>query len=203
MKLTGIPSGFAKLDEMTSGMRGGELLTLAARPPMGKTMLAMSIAVNAAKTGHAVGVFSLEMSTEGLVLRMLLREAKIPYQKIKDSSISPDEWIELTNTASELSKTKLFLDDSQPLNIIELCEKIRKLKKEQDIELIIIDYIQLINGLWRGRSLKALCKELNISVVAISEFDDLYNNDDGFINEDGIEQAGDIIFSIYRDKEKV
>ena len=215
--LTGIPSGFAKFDEMTSGMQRGDLLILAARPSMGKTTLAMNIAINAAKAGHAVGVFSLEMSAEQLVLRMLSSESKIPHQKIRNASISSDEWIELTSTAGQLSETKIFLDDSPALNIMELRAKARKLKAKSNIELLVIDYLQLIRGGMRyenrtqeiseiSRSLKALSKELDIPVLALSQLSrQLESRMDkrpqlSDLRESGaIEQDGDVIFFVYRD----
>jgi len=215
--LTGLPSGFAKLDEMTSGLQRGDLLILAARPSMGKTTLAMNIAVNAAKAGHAVGVFSLEMSAEQLVLRMLSSEAKIPHQKIRNATITSDEWIELTSTAGQLSETKMFLDDTPALSIMELRAKARKLKAKSGIDLLVIDYLQLIRGSSKyenrtqeiseiSRSLKALAKELDIPVLALSQLSrQLESRMDkrpqlSDLRESGaIEQDGDVIFFVYRD----
>lgn len=215
--VTGIPSGFSTFDEMTSGMQRGDLLILAARPSMGKTALALNIALNAWHHGHAVGVFSLEMSSEQLVLRMLSAEAQIPHQKIRNAMVSSEEWIELTNTAAQLADAKVFIDDSPSINIMELRAKARKLKAQANIDLLVIDYLQLINSHQRhenrtqeissiSRSLKALAKELDIPVLALSQLSrSLESRMDkrpmlSDLRESGaIEQDGDVIFFIYRD----
>jgi len=215
--VTGIPSGFTKFDEMTSGMQRGELLILAGRPSMGKTILGMNMAVNAAREGHSVGIFSLEMSAEQLVLRMLSSESKIPHQKIRNASITSEEWLELTNTAGRLAEAKIFIDDSPSLSILELRAKARKLKAKSDINLLVIDYLQLIHGSGRhenrtqeiseiSRSLKALAKELSIPILALSQLSrQLESRMDkrpqlSDLRESGaIEQDGDVIFFIYRD----
>jgi len=215
--VTGVPSGFHQFDEMTSGMQRGDLLILASRPSMGKTTLAMNIAVNAAKAGFPVGVFSFEMSSEQLVLRMLSSESKIPHHRIRNALISSDEWVELTNTAAQLAEVKMYIDDTPSLTILELRAKARKLKSQRDIKLLIIDYLQLIRGGgWYenrtqeiseiSRSLKALAKELDIPVLALSQLSrQLENRMDkrpllADLRESGaIEQDGDVIFFIYRD----
>lgn len=215
--VTGIPSGFAGFDKMTSGMQRGDLLILAARPSMGKTAFALNMALNAWHAGHSVGVFSLEMSSEQLVLRMLSSESNIPHQKIKNASVSSDEWMELTNTAAKLAEAKIFIDDTPSLNIMELRAKARKLKAQADIKLIVIDYLQLINSHVRhenrtqeisaiSRGLKALAKELGIPILALSQLSrSLETRMDkrpmlSDLRESGaIEQDGDVIFFIYRD----
>ena len=215
--VTGIPSGFMAFDQMTSGMQRGDLLILAARPSMGKTALALNIAINAWHHGHAVGIFSLEMSSEQLVLRMLSTEAQIPHQKIRNASVSSEEWIELTNTAAQLAEAKIYIDDSPSLNIMELRAKARKLKAQANIELLVIDYLQLINSYQHhenrtqeisaiSRALKALAKELDIPVLALSQLSrSLESRMDkrpmlSDLRESGaIEQDGDVIFFIYRD----
>ena len=215
--VTGIPSGFAKFDEMTSGMQKGDLLILAARPSMGKTALALNIAMNAWHSGANIGVFSLEMSSEQLVLRMLSAESQIPYQKIRNAAVTSDEWMDLTNTAAVLADAKIFIDDSPGLSILELRAKARKLKSQANIQLLVIDYLQLINSTSRyenrtqeisaiSRSLKALAKELNIPVLALSQLSrSLEGRMDkrpmlSDLRESGaIEQDGDVIFFIYRD----
>ncbi|KKQ32511.1 MAG: Replicative DNA helicase [candidate division TM6 bacterium GW2011_GWF2_37_49] len=215
--VTGIPSGFAKFDEITSGMQKGDLLILAARPSMGKTALALNIAMNAWHSGANIGVFSLEMSSEQLVLRMLSAESQIPYQKIRNAAVTSDEWMDLTNTAAVLSDAKIFIDDSPGLSILELRAKARKLKAKENIQLLVIDYLQLINSTSRyenrtqeisaiSRSLKALAKELNIPVLALSQLSrSLEGRMDkrpmlSDLRESGaIEQDGDVIFFIYRD----
>lgn len=215
--VTGISSGFAGFDKMTSGMQKGDLLILAARPSMGKTAFALNMALNAWHAGHSVGVFSLEMSSEQLVLRMLSAESSIPHQKIKNASVSSEEWMDLTNTAARLAEAKIFIDDTPSLNIMELRAKARKLKAQENIELIVIDYLQLINSHVRhenrtqeisaiSRALKALAKELGIPILALSQLSrSLETRMDkrpmlSDLRESGaIEQDGDVIFFIYRD----
>lgn len=215
--VTGIPSGFAKFDEMTSGMQKGDLLILAARPSMGKTALALNMATNAWNAGFSVGIFSLEMASEQLVLRMLSSESHIPHQKIRNAMISSDEWMELTNTAARLSEAKIFIDDSAALSIMELRAKARRLKARHDIQFLIVDYLQLLHGGGRqenrtqeisliSRSLKALAKELKIPILALSQLSRaLESRMDkrpmlSDLRESGaIEQDGDVIFFVYRD----
>jgi len=215
--ITGVPTGFAKLDEMTSGMQRGDLLILAARPSMGKTTLAMNMVVNAAKQGSAVAVFSLEMSAEQLVLRMLSSESGISHQRIRNAMITSDEWVELTNTAARLAEYPIYIDDTPSLSIMELRAKARKLKARSDIKFVAIDYLQLIRGNTRyenrtqeiseiSRSLKALSKELNVPVLALSQLSrQLESRMDkrpilSDLRESGaIEQDGDVIMFVYRD----
>jgi len=215
--VTGIPSGFSKFDKLTSGMQRGDLLILAARPSMGKTALALNFALNAWHFGHSVGIFSLEMSSEQLVLRMLSAEAEIPHQKIRNAMVTSDEWLTLTNTAAKLAESKIFIDDSPGLNIMELRAKARKLKAKENVEFLVIDYLQLLSSHQKhenrtqeisaiSRSLKSLAKELNIPILALSQLSrSLETRMDkrpmlSDLRESGaIEQDGDVIFFIYRD----
>jgi replicative DNA helicase len=215
--VTGIPSGFVNFDIMTSGMQKGDLLILAARPSMGKTAFALNIALNAWASGGGVGIFSLEMAAEQLVLRMLASETCIPHQKIRNALVSSDEWMTLTNHAAKLAESKIFIDDSASMNIMELRAKARKLKSKENIQLLIIDYLQLLNSHTKhenrnqeisaiSRALKALAKELNIPVLALSQLSrSLESRMDkrpmlSDLRESGaIEQDGDVIFFIYRD----
>jgi replicative DNA helicase len=215
--VTGIPSGFTAFDQMTSGMQNSDLLILAARPSMGKTALALNMALQSWYAGHSVGIFSLEMSSEQLVLRMLSSESQIPHQKIRNALVSSDEWMELTNTAAKLAEAKIFIDDTPSLNIMELRAKARKLKAKENIELLVIDYLQLLHSHKRhenrtqeisaiSRALKALAKELSIPILALSQLSrSLENRMDkrpmlSDLRESGaIEQDGDGIFFIYRD----
>jgi len=215
--VTGIPSGYTMFDKMTSGLQKGDLLILAARPSMGKTILSVNFLLNAWHSGAKVGMFSLEMSSEQLVLRMLSSESGIPHQKIKNALVSSDEWMTLTNHAAELAEAKIFIDDSASLNIMELRAKARKLKAKEGIDLIVIDYLQLLSSHVRmenrnqeisaiSRALKGLAKELNIPVLALSQLSrSLESRVDkrpmlSDLRESGaIEQDGDVIFFIYRD----
>src|SRR5438105_112030 len=126
--ITGIPSGFQLLDQMTSGFQNSDFIVLAARPSMGKTALAMSVALTAARNGFATGIFSLEMSAEQLTLRLLSAESGIGHHNIRNATISSDEWIDLTNVAAQLAEMKVFIDDTAMLNIMDLRAKARKLK---------------------------------------------------------------------------
>lgn len=215
--VTGVPSGFGHFDNMTAGMQRGDLLILAARPSMGKTALALNMAVNAWHSGAAVGIFSLEMSSEQLVLRMLSSQSRIPHTKIRNAMVTSDEWVELTNTAANLAEAKIFIDDSASLNIMELRAKARKLKAKSNIDLLVIDYLQLLTAGNRyenrtqeisaiSRALKALAKELNIPILALSQLSrSLESRMDkrpmlSDLRESGaIEQDGDVIFFVYRD----
>lgn len=215
--VTGVPTGFMGFDILTSGMQRGDLLILAARPSMGKTALALNIALNAWKHNHAVAIFSLEMAAEQLALRFLSAESRIPHQKIRNALVSSDEWLTLTNTAAHLAEAKIFVDDSPSLTIMELRAKARKLKAQENIGLVVIDYLQLIGSQQRhenrtqeisaiSRALKALAKELNVPVLALSQLSrNLESRMDkrpmlSDLRESGaIEQDGDVIFFIYRD----
>ena len=215
--LTGITTGFAQFDEMTSGMQNGDLLILASRPSMGKTALALNMAVNAWRSGVSVGIFSLEMSSEQLVLRMISSESGISNQKIRSANISSEEWVELTNIAAKLADAEIFIDDAPSLSIMELRAKARRLKAKNNIGLIVVDYLQLLSGGERhenrtqeismiSRSLKALAKELGIPVLALSQLSrSLESRLDkrpmlSDLRESGaLEQDGDVIFFIYRD----
>ncbi len=215
--VTGIATGFGMLDQMTSGMQPGDLIILAARPSMGKTALALNIALHTCKMGNGVGVFSLEMSSQQLVLRMLSAESGISHQKIRNAFISSQEWMDLTDTATKLAEAPLYIDDTPALSIMELRSKARKLASQSRIKLLVIDYLQLIGTDGRhenrnqeiasiSRSLKALAKELCIPVLALSQLSrSLESRMDkrpllSDLRESGaIEQDGDVILFIYRD----
>lgn len=215
--VTGLPTGFKKFDTMTSGLQKGDLIILAARPSMGKTALMLNMAVTAAREGHKIGIFSLEMSSEQLLLRMLSSESHIAHQKIRNASISSDEWVALTNTAARLSETKIYVDDTPTLTIRDLRSKARKLKAQGELDFLIIDYLQLLSGGGQfenrtqeissiSRALKALAKELEIPVLAGSQLSrSLEARMDkrpllSDLRESGaIEQDGDLIFFLYRD----
>lgn len=215
--ITGIASGYRLLDEMSSGFQKGDLIVLAARPSMGKTALAMSIALHAAVQGGVVGFFSLEMSAEQLTLRILSGEAGIPHHNIRNASISSDEWLELTKVAARLAEMKLFIDDTAMLTLMDLRAKARKLKSEKNLQFLVIDYLQLIHTTKKhenrhqevseiSRSLKALAKELNIPIIALSQLSRAVDSRMdkrpmlSDLRESGaIEQDADLIMFLYRD----
>jgi len=215
--ITGIPSGYQRLDQMSSGFQKGDFVVLAARPSMGKTALALSIALNAAEVGFPVGFFSLEMSAEQLTLRLLSGESRVYHHKVRNATISSDEWMDLTNAAAKLAEAKLFIDDGAFQTVMDVRAKARKLKAEHDVQLIVIDYMQLLNGTGRyenrhqevsaiSRNLKALAKELGIPIIALSQ---LSRAVEGRVDkrpilsdlrESGaIEQDADLIMFLYRD----
>lgn len=215
--ITGLPTGFHSFDVLTSGMQAGDLLILAARPAMGKTALALNIALNAWRSGGGVGIFSLEMPSDQLVLRMIAAESGIAHHKIRTGSISSEEWLELTHTAAVLDEAQIFIDDSPSVSIMELRAKARRLKLKYDIKLLVIDYLQLITVDQKSenrtqeislisRSLKALAKELGIPILALSQLSrSLEARMDkrpllSDLRESGaIEQDADVVFFIYRD----
>lgn len=215
--ITGIPAGYKKLDQMTSGFQKGDLIVLAARPSMGKTALALSIAGYATTQEVTIGFFSLEMSAEQLTLRLLSSESGIPHHNIRNATISSQEWVELTNVAGRMAHMKLFIDDTAMLGIMDLRAKARKLKAEHNLQFLIIDYLQLLHSTKNhenrhqevseiSRSLKALAKELNIPILALSQLSRAVDSrmDKRPILSDlresgAIEQDADLIMFLYRD----
>lgn len=215
--ITGIPSGYVKMDALTSGFQNGDLIVLAARPSMGKTALALNIAVNAAQEGFVVGVFSMEMSAEQLTLRLLSTESGVELQHIRNASISSQEWVEITHTASKLSGMSLFIDDTPTLTVTQLRAKARKLKAESKLQLLVVDYLQLLHSARHhenrhqevseiSRALKALAKELGIPIVALSQLSRAVDSRMdkrpmlSDLRESGaIEQDADLIMFLYRD----
>ncbi len=215
--ITGVASGYKKLDEMTSGFQKGDLIVLAGRPSMGKTGLALCIALNATKNNNSVGFFSLEMSAEQLTLRLLSAEAGIAHQNIRNATITSQEWVALTNVAAQLATMKMFIDDTPMLDIMSLRAKARKLKRDHGLSLLVVDYLQLLVSPKRhenrhqevseiSRSLKALAKELEIPVIALSQLSRAVDSrmDKRPILSDlresgAIEQDADLIGFIYRD----
>ncbi|HJM68914.1 MAG TPA: replicative DNA helicase [Candidatus Babeliales bacterium] len=215
--ITGIPTGFEKLDDMTSGLQRSDLVVLAARPSMGKTAIALNMAITAAAQGVPMGFFSLEMSAEQLTLRLLSTESAIAHQSIRNATITSDEWIELTNVAAQLGEHKLFIDDTAGLNIMELRTRARRLKIDHDIQFLVIDYLQLLTSPRKhenrhqevseiSRSLKALAKELNIPILALSQLSRAVDSRVdkrpmlSDLRESGaIEQDSDVIMFLYRD----
>lgn len=217
--ITGVPSGYKKLDEMTSGFQKGDLIVLAARPSMGKTALALSIAQHAALQGHSVGFFSLEMGAEQLTLRLLSAQSHISHHKIRTADITSDEWQELTSAAATLAELKLYIDDTAMQTIMDVRTKARKLKMEHGLTMLVVDYLQLIHGSnvrkhenrhqevsEISRSLKALAKELGVPIIALSQLSRAVDSRVdkrpllSDLRESGaIEQDADVIMFLYRD----
>jgi replicative DNA helicase len=179
--VSGVPTGFPKLDDLTGGFQKSDLIILAGRPAQGKTAFALNIARNAAvQHGRPIGVFSLEMSTNQLVLRLICSEALVNLHDIRTGQLSPQKWQYLSTRIGKLASAKIFIDDTPALGILELRAKARRLKMEHNIEMIIIDYLQLMQGPKSAESrereisnisgsLKALAKELDIPIIALSQ----------------------------------
>ncbi len=217
--VTGVPTGFTLLDNLTSGLQNSDLVILAARPSMGKTALALNIARNAAvDAGVPVAIFSLEMSKEQLSLRMLCAEASIDSSRLRSGFFSMDDWERLTDAAGVLSAAPIFIDDSPSLSAMEVRAKARRLKMDKNIGLIIIDYLQLMTGRADAerrdleiseisRGLKALAKEIHLPVLALSQLNRMLEqrNDKrprlSDLRESGaLEQDADVVAFIYRDE---
>ena len=219
-KITGIPTGFYDLDDKTAGLHGSDLILVAARPAMGKTAFALNIAANAAiKANTPVAVFSLEMSKDQLVNRILCIEAMVDSNKIMTGKLEEDDWSKLASVVGPISDSGIFIDDTPGISIMEIRTKCRKLKNEQHIGLIVIDYIQLVQGSNNrkngsreqeiaeiSRSLKILAKELDVPVIALSQLSRAVEQRPDHrpmlsdLRESGsIEQDADIVMFLYRD----
>ena len=217
--VTGVPTGFTQLDNMTSGLQNSDLIILAARPSMGKTALALNIARNAAVEANIpVAIFSLEMSKEQLSLRMLCSEARIDSSRLRGGFFSMEDWHRLTDAAGVLSEAPIYIDDSPSLSAMDIRAKSRRLKMDKNIGLIIIDYLQLMQGRSNAerrdleiseisRSLKALAKELDLPVLALSQLNRMLEQRTdkrprlSDLRESGaLEQDADLVAFIYRDE---
>ena len=219
--ITGVPTGFVDLDAMTTGLQAGDLVVLAARPSMGKTALALNIAANAALRHDAtVGFFSLEMTREQLLLRMLSSEARVDGQRLRTGHVREDEYRKVVMASESLRDAKMFIDDSPGLEVLEMRAKARRLKADKGLDILIVDYLQLMTGRSRmesrqleiaeiSRSLKGLAKELKIPVIALSQLSRApeARSEDGHrpklsdLRESGaIEQDADIVLFIFREE---
>jgi replicative DNA helicase len=179
--ITGVPTGFTDFDRTTSGLQKSDLIIIAGRPSMGKSAFAVSLAENAClEHGVPVAIFSLEMSKEQLVQRMLCSQAQVDAHKVRTGFLSPSDWPLLTKAAGRLSNAPMFIDDTPAISMLELRAKARRLKASQNIGLIIVDYLQLMQGSTKSesrqqeiseisRSLKALAREIGVPLIAISQ----------------------------------
>jgi replicative DNA helicase len=216
--VTGIPTGYPQLDEYTSGFQDGELIIVAGRPSMGKTAFSLNIARNmAVDEKKPVGIFSLEMSKRQLALRLLCAEARVDAHGVRTGRLADEEWQKLSMCVGVLTEAPIFIDDTPGMGVLELRAKARRLKKEKDVGLIIIDYMQLMEGPKKAdsrqheismisRSLKGLAKELDIPVVVLSQLSRAVEVRGGErrpmlsdLRESGaIEQDADVVLFIYR-----
>lgn len=217
--ITGVPTGFADLDYKTAGLHQSDLILVAARPAMGKSAFALNIATNAAvRVNVPVAIFSLEMSKEQMVNRILCSEAMVDSNKVRTGTIDDDEWAKLAAASGQLSEAQIFIDDTPGISIMEIRAKCRKLKLEKNIGLVVIDYLQLVQGTNKrggsreqeiseiSRSLKILAKEINVPVIALSQLSRAPEQRPDHrpmladLRESGaIEQDADIVMFLYRD----
>ena len=218
--LTGLPSGFVDLDRLTSGFQPSDLILVAARPSMGKTAFTLNIATNAAiRSKKTVAFFSLEMSKEQLALRMFSSEGQVDSQRLRVGDLKDEEWQKVISAADRLTKAPLWIDDTPGITVMELRSKARRLKAEHGLDLIVIDYLQLMQG--RGmrsgdnrqqeiseisRSLKALARELKVPVIALSQLSRSVESRQikrpmlSDLRESGsLEQDADIVMFLYRE----
>jgi replicative DNA helicase len=217
--VTGVPSGFTDLDKLTSGFQNSDLIIVAGRPSMGKTALALNFARNAAVDFEIpVAIFSLEMSRQQLAIRMLCSEAEVDSNRVRTGFIGEREWGKLTAAAGTLSDAPIFIDDSPSMTVLQMRAKARRLKSEKGLGMILIDYLQLMKGREGSerreqeiseisRSLKALAKELNVPVIALSQLNRRPEGRDdkkpvlADLRESGaIEQDADVICFIFREE---
>lgn len=216
--LTGITTGYDDLDRMTSGLQRSDLVLLAARPSMGKTALALNIAMNAVKTGVSVALFSLEMSKEQYVQRIISMESMVESNKLRTGNLNDDDWDRLLSVMSIISNYQVYIDDTASITLFEMMSKCRRLKMEKGLDLIIVDYLQLMSGGGKNesrqqeisdisRGLKAMARELDCPVMALSQLSRApeLRTDHRPIMSDlresgAIEQDADVVMMLYRDE---
>src|SRR5258707_494521 len=214
--ITGIPTGYVELDKLTSGLQPSELLILAARPSQGKTALALNLAENIAiRSGQPVAVFSLEMSKESLLQRLVASVAQIDAHKFRTGHLSREDWRRMTEALGTISSAPIWVDDAGSISVLEIGAKARRLKRDKGLSLLIVDYLQLITARGRfgnrqeevasiSRSLKGLAKELQIPVLVLSQLTRAPERDErgpqlSDLRESGaIEQDADVVMFIYR-----
>ncbi|PJI08382.1 MULTISPECIES: replicative DNA helicase [Clostridium] len=216
-ELTGVPSGFPELDAKTSGFQSGDMVLIAARPSMGKTTFALNIAEYAAlRAGKSVVIFSLEMSKEQLAYKLLCSEANVDMLKLRTGNLEDEDWDNIAKASGPLADAKIFIDDTAGIGVMEMRSKCRRLKIEHGIDLIVIDYLQLMSGSGESRqqevseisrSIKALAKEMQCPVIALSQLSRApeQRNDHrpmlSDLRESGsIEQDADLVMFLYRDE---
>ncbi len=216
-EVTGISTGFRDLDRKLAGLHPTNLVIVAARPGMGKTALALNMAQNVALSGHTVAIFSLEMSREEVVTRMLCAKGRIDSQRLRTGKLSEGDFTKLSNAAGALYKQNIFVDDSAGLTVTEIRAKCRRLRRKPGLDMVVVDYLQLMNGSGQenrqqeiamiSRSLKNLARELHVPIVALSQLNrGVEAREDkrprlGDLRESGaVEQDADVVMFIYRDE---
>lgn len=220
-KVTGVPTGFGYLDQMTSGLQKSDLILIAARPAMGKTSFALNIAQHAAiRAGITTAIFNLEMSKEQLAARILCSEAFVSASKLRDGTLGTNDWINIGENMNRIQSAPIYIDDSSTITVSEIRAKCHRLKQQHNLGLIIIDYLQLMQGtgLKKGetrqnevadisRSLKILAKELQVPIITLSQLsrgpesrDDKRPRLSDLRESGAIEQDADIVMFLYRDE---
>jgi replicative DNA helicase len=214
-ELTGLATGFRDLDRKLGGLQAANLVVVASRPSMGKSTLVSNIATNVAMTGGTVAIFSLEMSREEIVQRLLCSTGRVDSMKLRTGQLGPQLWQKVVHAASKMYQIPVYIDDSPQLTVTDIRAKSRRLRRAHGLELIIIDYLQLMQGSARenrqqeiaeiSRSLKNLARELDVPILAVSQLNrSLESREDkrprlGDLRESGaIEQDADIVMFIYR-----
>jgi replicative DNA helicase len=216
--LTGVSTGFSALDKMTNGLQRSDLILVAARPAMGKTAFSLNICQFAGLKGNSVAIFSLEMSKEQLVQRMISSHANIPSQRLRTGDLGDDEWLLLAKSSSMLGNASIYIDDTPAITPLEMRAKCRKLKMEKGLDMIMVDYLQLMSSSGKGesrqqeissisRALKGLAREMNCPVIALSQLSrapELRMDHRPILSDlresGAIEQDADIVMFLYRDE---
>jgi replicative DNA helicase len=221
--IVGVASGFSDLDKLTGGLQKSDLVILAARPSVGKTALSLSLAHNASlRYGHGIAIFSLEMSKEQLIARLLSMDAQVDQQRLRTGYIDDDEWERISESVGRLSEANIYIDDTPGIPLVEMRSKARRLMMEHGFDLLIVDYLQLMQGSGGGRQghenrvqeiseisrgLKGLARELNVPVLALSQLSRAVESRTdkkpqlSDLRESGsIEQDADVVMFIYRDE---
>jgi replicative DNA helicase len=216
--ITGVPTGFVDFDHLTSGLQRQDLIIIAARPSMGKTALALNMAQYAARNGSVVGIFSLEMSAEQLASRLLCSEARVDAHRLRTGFLNREEWARLGDALRRLCETKVYIDDTPGAGVLEMRAKARRLKAEHGLDLLVVDYLQLMSGRGRiesrqqevsqiSRDLKTLAKEMDIPVLALSQLSRApetrseHKPQLSDLRESGaIEQDADVVCFIFREE---
>jgi replicative DNA helicase len=217
-EITGVPSGFPELDAKTAGFHGGEMILIAARPSMGKTTFALNLAENAAlRAGKSVAIFSLEMPKEQLAYKLLCSEANVDMVKLRTGNLEDSDWESIARASGPLASAKIYIDDTAGTTVMEMRSKCRRLKIEHGIDLIVIDYLQLMSGSSTesrqqevseiSRSIKALAKEMQCPIIALSQLSRAPEQRTDHrpmlsdLRESGsIEQDADVVMFLYRDE---
>ncbi len=216
-EVTGISTGFRDLDRKLAGLHPTNLIIIAARPGMGKSALALNMAQNVALTEHTVAIFSLEMSREEVVTRMLCAKGRIDSQRLRTGRLSEGDFTKLSNAAGALYKQNIYVDDSPGLTVTEIRAKCRRLRRKPGLDLVVVDYLQLMNGSGQenrqqeiamiSRSLKNLARELHLPIIALSQLNRAVEAREdkrprlGDLRESGaVEQDADVVMFIYRDE---